>query len=128
MSNELLPEQDTDFLKSKNYEFELLPHNSITHLIIKKFIFPAQYYLPSEADLLIEIPAGYPNAPLDMFWINPEIKLANGVAPQQTETRADYHGKSWQRWSRHYVTPWRSGVDSLRSFVQSIIAELKKGT
>ncbi len=127
MSNTTLQEQDASFLAGKRYEHELFPLGSELHVVIKKFPFPPEHYLPAAADLLIKIPAGYPNAPLDMFWTNPEIKSINGQPPQKTESREQYHGKEWQRWSRHYVTPWRPGADSLRSFVQSIHAELKKG-
>jgi hypothetical protein len=127
MTSFLLPELDTDFLKEKGYSYELLSHGAALHLILKGFQLPAQHYIPEKVDLLIEIPPAYPNAPLDMFWTNPEVKLLNGGVPKTTESRADYHGRTWQRWSRHYVTPWRPNVDGIKNFIRSIVTELQKG-
>lgn len=127
MGATVLPEQDAAFLSEKKYAHDLFPQGGELHVVINNFQFPSQHYSPDKADLLIKIPPGYPNTPLDMFWTNPEVKLVNGQVPQKTESREEHHGKTWQRWSRHYVTPWRPGIDSLRSFVQSIHVELQKG-
>lgn len=127
MNNALLPELDVSFLKEKEYETEFLTAGTLMHVLIKDFPFPVEHYTPAKADLLIEIPPAYPNAPLDMFWTNPEIKLINGTGPRQTESRAEYYGRTWQRWSRHYAVAWRPGVDSIKNFIQSIAIDLKKG-
>lgn len=125
MNDDLLPELDTEFLRLKAYDYEIIPHGGIIHLIIKNFPIPVDHYDVSQADVLIEFPVGYPNAPLDMFWFYPVIKLNNGNAPKTTEHHAEYHGKLWQRWSRHGT--WRPGIDSIKNFIQSIHVELKKG-
>jgi hypothetical protein len=118
-----LLDQDETFLKEKGYEFDLFVEGSEVHIVIKNFPLSAQYS-PNKADMLIKIPPGYPDAPLDMFWTDPEIKLSNGQAPQATETRETHHERTWQRWSRHYA--WRPGVDSLKNFLRSIHSELQK--
>lgn len=127
MDTSVLLEQDATFLSEKEYAYDLFPQGGELHIVIKGFQFPSQHYLPDKTDLLIKIPPGYPNTALDMFWTNPEVKLVNGQVPQKTESREEHRGKSWQRWSRHYVTPWRPGIDGLRNFVQSIHIELRKG-
>ena len=127
MSADVLLEQDAAFLVEKEYAYELFPEGGQLHVVIKDFQLPSQHYSPNKADLLIKIPSGYPNTPLDMFWTNPEIKLTNGQIPEKTESREEHRGKTWQRWSRHYVTPWRPGIDSLKNFMQSIHIELQKG-
>lgn len=120
----LIPEADRDFLKEKEYHFNILPHEGAIHLILEQIPFP-EAYVPRVADILIIIPAGYPNAQLDMFWTFPDVKLANGSWPETSEHHQDFHGKNWQRWSRHGT--WRAGVDNLRTFISSVKREIEKG-
>src|SRR6185369_10389104 len=127
MADVVLLDEDAAYLKEKRYDYELLPEGSELHVVIKGFPFPTSLYSPSSADLLIKIPPGYPNTQLDMFWTDPEIKKANGQPPQASDTREQHHERTWQRWSRHYVSGWRPGIDRLKHFIQSIHMELKKG-
>jgi hypothetical protein len=83
--------------------------------------------MPRKANLMFILPAGYPNANLDMFWTEPVVKLANGNWPVNANQHALYGGVSWQRWSRHFQTAWRQGVDNLRTFVATIRKELSRG-
>jgi hypothetical protein len=122
----LLPELDRDFLDAKGYDFEVHRENDTVLLVIRNMAFPAAYQ-PQVAELLIIIPAGYPNAQLDMFWTFPDVKLANGGWPAQSEHHQAYLGKNWQRWSRHFQQPWRPGIDSLKTFVASVRSEINKG-
>lgn len=128
MSDLTLNEEDQIFLDEKSYAYKQFLEKDIVLLVIKDFVFPSGFYIPDKADLLIKIRPGYPISPLDMFWTCPDIALKRGGFPDRTipsqENRLD---KKWQRWSRHYVNPWRPGIDNLRSFIQSIHIELKKG-
>lgn len=124
--SQLLPESDRDFLAEKGMVFDVAKENGEILLVIHDFPFPATYQ-PTNADLLIVIPAGYPNAQLDMFWSLPDVKLANGHWPAQAEQHQAYLGKSWQRWSRHFQQPWRPRIDGIKTFVASVRAELGKG-
>jgi Prokaryotic E2 family E len=124
--DDLLPEIDRDFLADKNLKYVAMQLGADTHVIIKDFDFPAAY-LPRKANLLIILPAGYPNANLDMFWTEPIVKLADGNWPTRADNHAVYNGVSWQRWSRHFQTTWRQGVDNLRTFVATIRKELARG-
>jgi hypothetical protein len=121
---ELIPELDLEFLKEKNYTFEIIPLDGNIHLILKNFHFP-ELYSPNIADLLIILPSGYPNAALDMFRTFPDVKLTNGTWPNAASPHEVLNGKNWQSWSRHIV--WRAGRDNLRSFVTAIKKELEKG-
>ncbi|MCL5006684.1 MAG: hypothetical protein M1153_00845 [Patescibacteria group bacterium] len=123
----LIPEIDRDFLREKEYEFLVVRESGSFHLIIKNFSFP-EAYAPTIADLLIILPAGYPNAALDMFWTRPDVKLASGSFPEKSDVHKDYRGESWQRWSRHFHAecPWRVGKDNIRTFIAAIKRELDK--
>jgi hypothetical protein len=71
--------------------------------------------------LLIQIPNGYPQAAPDMFWVAPEIHLANGSDPDRAGHREIHLGQQWQRFSWHYCEPhtaWRPATSSLLSHLR----------
>ena len=119
----LIPEDDIAFLEEKGLAYDLVAVVGEVHLVLHKFRFLK--YMPSEAEMLIRIPAGYPQAALDMFFTIPDVKLPSGAFPDRSDQHPVIGGKAWQQWSRH--TNWRAGVDSLRSFVSAVIREIDKG-
>jgi len=122
----LLPEIDREFLEEKGYVYRVIPAASGLEVVIENFdLAPA--YSPSRADLMIILPAGYPNATLDMFWTYPDVKLRNGNWPERCEHHEIHNERNWQRWSRHFVQPWRPGSDTLRTFITSIRQEITRG-
>jgi hypothetical protein len=124
--DDLLPELDREFLVEKGFDFSVKQAEADTLVIIRNFDFP-EAYAPRKADLLVILPAGYPNANLDMFWTRPDVKLANGAWPDRATERGTYDNVSWQRWSRHFNAPWRQGIDNLRTFITSVRRELARG-
>jgi hypothetical protein len=121
-----LLESDEQYLESKRYEYEVEVQGNMLHLIIRNFPFPKAYSV-EKADVLIRIPAGYPNSQLDMFWTSPKVSLAGGGIPNRANVDQNFGGKSWQRWSRHWQAPWRPGVDGVDTFIGSIHNELQRG-
>jgi hypothetical protein len=120
----LLPELDVEFLSEKGFDFETVQVNGEVRVIIHDFPFPAQY-TPRKANLMLRLPAGYPNSNPDMFWTYPDVRLTSGNFPLS----ADYHdpgANNWQRWSRHDGT-WRPGTDDLRTKLASVRRELEAG-
>ena len=86
--DDLLPEIDRDFLLEKHPNHTVKRVGADTHVVIRDFDFPAAY-TPRKANLLIILPAGYPNANLDMFWTEPVVKLANGNWPDARRQSRD---------------------------------------
>lgn len=121
-----LLESDEQYLESKGYVYDVEVQGNMLHLIIRGFPFPSAYSV-EKADVLIRIPAGYPNGQLDMFWTSPKVTLANGAIPDRANVDQDLGGIKWQRWSRHWPSPWRSGIDGLDTFIASIHNELRRG-
>jgi hypothetical protein len=121
----LLPEIDIEFLDDKCYNFDIEEVGGNLRLILHEFELP-EFYLPRKVDLLIKIPAGYPNASLDMFYTKPEVRLASNNNRPTTADVYEPDTPDWQRWSRHNAQ-WRSGVDNLRTYLAAIRAELSKG-
>jgi hypothetical protein len=82
-------------------------------------------YDRASADLLVRLPAGYPDLPPDMWWFDPAVKLPNGSTPPATQATEGYLGRQWQRWSRHFQAgQWKSGIDGLESYLALIRQEL----
>jgi len=119
----LIPEDDVVFLDEKGFAYDLTQAAGEVHLVLHKFAFPK--YRPTEAEMLIRIPAGYPQAALDMFFTIPDVKLPSGAFPNRCDQHPAIGGKTWQQWSRH--TTWRAGVDSLRTFLSAVIREIDRG-
>jgi len=93
-------------------------------IVVPRWPLPPGYKVEA-ADLLVRLPAGYPDVPPDMWWFDPAITRADGQEIQATQVTERHLGRSWQRWSRH-LSPgqWRSGVDGLGSFFTLIRGEL----
>src|SRR5580704_1557526 len=98
---DLVPEVDRDFLSEKGYKVRAKRVGADVHVVIEGFPLP-KAYTPPAVNLLIILPAGYPNANLDMFRTIPDVKLANGAWPINANAREVHDGVSWQRWSRHF--------------------------
>lgn len=78
------------------------------------------------ADLLLRLSPGYPDVPPDMWWFDPPVQRRDGAQIAATQTTENYLGRAWQRWSRHLQPgQWRSGVDTLRSFLALVGKELR---
>jgi hypothetical protein len=124
---DLLPELDREFLEEKGYDYRVEERVGALHLIFPNYPLPAAY-TPRTSDLMIIVPAGYPNANPDMYWTYPDVKLATGGWPQAGDQHVMYGDRNWQRWSRHLnQIPWRPGVDNLRTYLATVRKDIAKG-
>ena len=134
--SEVLPEDDVKYLKEKYPNHVVRSVGAELHVLLKGFPFPG-HYSPREADVLLRLPASYPNAAPDMFWVKPDVKLASGGWPINCEHHEVpgagkgsevYESVAWQRWSRHFGDGgWIVGAHGLQSFVRAIVQELGRG-
>lgn len=125
--HDLLLEEDREYLDSKEFGYEVTQEPGGLLLVVHGFELP-EAYAPRIVDLLVIIPAGYPNGCPDMFWTIPDVKRRDGSWPQSSEHHEDHGGRNWQRWSRHFIgDKWRAGIDNLRSYFASVRIELNKG-
>jgi hypothetical protein len=120
----LIPEQDEQYLKDKQFHYDLREVGPEIHLILHAWPFPEAYTVRA-ADVLIRISPGYPLTQLDMFYTSPTVMLTNGAYPAQCQNMENHSDRTWQRWSRHHG--WRPGVDNLRTFITAMTVEIKKG-
>lgn len=117
-----LPESDREYLKEKGYEYQEIIDGSQRGILFPKWKLPAGKFNLDEVDLLVLIPSGYRDTPLDMFYSYPEILLKNEQKkPKATEANHIFQSKTYQRWSRHLPSgTWRPGIDGLHTFMQAI--------
>lgn len=89
-----------------------------------------QYRLPkgwnkSDTRLLIISDISYPNSKLDMFWVDHDVRLADGRIPQAGGTFETYLNQQWHRFSWH-VQKWNPAMDNLVTYLETVNARLRQ--
>ena len=120
---------DLEKLKALGYETETPPLEAGNEALVVFPMFPVPQgkYNMENVRLLVRVPLAYPNAGLDMFYTQPDLKLASGASPQQSEVLETLAGAVWRRFSWHRNIPWIPGRDSLVGFVSFIEDNLARG-
>jgi hypothetical protein len=120
----MLPPNDVDYLQARAPDHTVSNEAGMTCVLLPAFPLPEGLDHP-QSDLLLRLSPGYPDVPPDMWWFNPPICLRNGGEIVATQVRERHLGRDWQRWSRHLSAgQWRSGVDSLESYLALVRREL----
>lgn len=122
-----LPEPEIAILRDDGLDFSIVPDGNMTCVVIQKFSLPGGYK-QKEADMLLRLPPGFPDAPPDMWWFDPPLQRIDGQAIPATDAIETHLSRRWQRWSRHFQPgQWTPGVDCMESFLALIRKELRKG-
>jgi hypothetical protein len=120
----MLPPADAEFLAEREIAYEEHEEAGVACLVFGGWALPPGYDRAT-ADLLVRLPGGYPDVPLDMWWFSPALAVPGGGPIPGTDVTEMHLGRSWQRWSRHFQAgQWHSGVDGLESFLALIASEL----
>lgn len=123
-----LPSRDQEYLESKGFVHQEIVDGSQKGIIFPAFKLPANKYNMIQADVLIVLPAGYPDAPPDMFYLRPWVKLtAQNCYPKAADQSFTFNGLSWQRWSRHN-NEWRPGIDGIQTMLKRVEHALEVAT
>src|ERR1700733_7447629 len=79
-------------------------------------------------DILFVAPPGYPAAKPDCFWVSPQLRLANGAMPQNTNDNNPIPGDTspgrpitWFSW---HLQTWDPNLDKLITFYSAIVKRL----
>lgn len=116
----MISDADKAWLQARGFEFEVILEGGMTNLIIRSYQLPVGYS-HGAVDLLVRLPAGFPDAAPDMFWVDPRITLASGAEAPASNVYESHVGRQWQRFSRHLAGgAWRPGIDSLESWILTI--------
>lgn len=121
----MLPGDDRHYLEAKGLRYEVLAEPGVLNVVIYGFELP-EGYEPRNVDLLLRLPAGWPDAQPDMYWCVPEVRLVRTKGrPPAADVFEQYLGRSWQRFSRHLAGgQWRPGIDTLKTYLTLIRSEL----
>lgn len=125
-----LPPDDEAFLDSLACEWETVNDGGVMRLVIYSYPVPTGYN-HAEVDLYLRIEPTYPDTQIDMYYVHPALALTSGGAIGALATES-FDGKTWQRWSRHRVSPhvWRPGTDCVETHMalvnRCLVDEVKK--
>ena len=83
-----LPEEDETFLDRKQFSWELLPDGGGGCLVVRNYPVSPDIFDRDKTDLMVRIPAGYNTAGLDMYYVDPPLRLrGGGSAPEGRSVR-----------------------------------------
>lgn len=121
-----LPSKDREYLAEKGITYEEVQEGGKKAVILRARPLPNGRFDALQADILIELPPGYPDAPPDMFYLLPWVKLTNGSKyPRAADQPHAFKGQTWQRWSRH-CQDWRPGADGIWTMLKRVENALKE--
>lgn len=119
-----LPAIDLEYMRGRVKGLRVAAESNMTCVILAEFELPPGYDRPYST-LLLRLNPGYPDIPPDMWWFDPPVRRADGRPIPATDVSEHHLDRNWQRWSRHLGPgQWRSGIDTLESFLALIRREL----
>ena|SRR2546421_12693724 len=122
----VLPLKCRRYLLERGIRFDEVESSGQKAVILRGVIMPPGRFDSTAADILILLPAGYPDSPPDMFYALPWLRLAaSRVHPRAANQPYSFAGQNWQRWSRHN-NDWRPGIDGIWTMVKRIEAALQE--
>jgi hypothetical protein len=117
---EALPPTDRAHLEARGIAYEVVSDGGQLGVILKGYHVPEAKYDHPSVDILILLPAGYPDALVDMFYCDPWLKLRlSNNYPKAADVPHNFVGRNWQRWSRHN-NDWRAGIDGIHTVLGRI--------
>lgn len=113
-----------DLLKAQGFEIEIIDGQEIC-IIIKNYAIPRGKWSRDTVDLLVITHPSYPNAKMDMFWVDPAITLQNGTSPKAAGIVSKC-GRNWQQFSWH-VSTWNPARDNVITYLDVVNDRLRRG-
>lgn len=112
-----------EYLRSLGCNIEVKEDSEIC-IIFKDYQVPSNIWNCDKTDLLVVTHPTYPNAKMDMFWVDPPIALKSGAQAQAVspETKC---GRNWLRFSWH-VQSWNPAHDNLITYLNVVDDRLKR--
>jgi len=107
----------------EEYNVEVHEDPNSVYLIVHGFPTSQLYNRPT-VTLLLQVPRPYPDAGLDMFWTDEDLRLANGSIPQAGDVIENHLGRRWRRFSWHPQFggsgKWDPNIHNVRSYLTFI--------
>ena len=118
-----LLEEHIKTLESDGHKIEVKEGPEIC-IIFKDYSIPSNIWDCEKVDLLVITHPTYPNAKMDMFWVDPPITLKNGAMAKAVSPEKKCE-RDWQRFSWH-VNNWNPAHDNLITYLNVVNDRLKK--
>ena len=117
----VLPMKCRRYLQERGVAFEEVSDGAQRGIILRAFRLPQGKFSGADtAEILILLPAGYPDSAPDMFYAQPWLRLTTTNAyPRAADNALSFGGQNWQRWSRHN-NEWRPGKDGIWTMLKRI--------
>jgi len=121
----LLPLKCRRYLNERGLAHEEVEVDGQKAVIFRGFPLPLGRFNETQADILILLPASYPDAAPDMFYALPWLRLVpTQQFPRAADQPVNFQGAAWQRWSRHNET-WRPGSDGIWTMLKRVEVALE---
>jgi hypothetical protein len=110
-------QDEIEFSRLDGRDMDVKEADGLIYVIIKDYPLPAGYNKKCTR-LLLKIPLSYPNGNPDMFWVDPDIRLASGGTQANTNIESAL-GEQWLRYSWH-PQRWNPVMDNLNTFLEFV--------
>ena len=125
LTTSFLPEKDRRYLADQDLVYEEVNQGGQKALIFRNYALPTGVLDHAVADLLVLLPASWPDTGTDMFYLFPWVKVARTKAyAKRADQSHSFHDRDWQRWSRHNEA-WRRGRDGIWTVLRRVDAALR---
>lgn len=114
-----------DLLKAQGFEIEVIDVVQEICIIFKNYALPRGIWSRDTVDLLVITHPSYPNAKMDMFWVDPAITLKNGSQPKSVSSLGKCN-RTWQQFSWH-VSTWNPARDNVITYLDVVNERLRRG-
>lgn len=111
-------------LREQGYTVDVIEQNQEIGIIIHDYPISDSIWSRKIVDLLVVAHPSYPNAKMDMFWVDPAISRKDG-GNINGGTNASKFGKTWQQFSWH-VTSWNPAHDNLITYLDVVNERLRR--
>lgn len=109
--------QEIETLKQEGFKVTGFKSEGFFNLVFEDYPLPPGYN-KSKTKLLLKAPLSYPNGNLDMFWVNPDLRLEGGGSPASTSEETAL-GEKWLRFSWH-PKKWHPVKDNVKTFLEFV--------
>jgi len=121
----MLPQMDQRYIGDRGLAPESVNDGDKKAVVFRNFELPLGKFDHEHTDILIVLPASYPDAAPDMFFCFPWVKIRGTDGwPKAADQAFQFAGRGWQRWSRHN-NDWRAGTDGIHTMLQRVKAALR---
>lgn len=111
-------------LREQGYTVDMIEENQEIGIIIHDYPIPDSIWSRKIVDLLVVAHPSYPNAKMDMFWVDPTITRNDG-GNINGGTNVSKFGKTWQQFSWH-VASWNPAHDNLITYLDVVNERLRR--